>query len=183
MRTFLFFFSFMFYLSLSGQDSYRVSEIRAGNFEIVNGKVIFEKVYESPMSMDILEKNLKKLNDLNSGMQVKSLRKDGMNGVMIRYQLDWTAAGFKKRKIATFLRFPVNANFVVTRDGNNYQVRVADIWFTNTVNPGSQQHLSLESIVVMRQGLRFTRDKELLRSLSILDENFELMFQGKPNTF
>jgi hypothetical protein len=183
MKNLFFIFCLFAAFTLSGQSSYRVSEIKAGNFVLHSGKLYFEKEYQNPISMELLEKNLKSHNDVAGGMQVKSVRSNGMNGVMIRYQLDWTSAGFKKRKIATFLRLPVNSNFEVTREGNTYRVRITDLWFNNTVAPGSQQHLSIESMMVTKQGLSITRKKKPLRALSILDENFEQLFRGKPDTF
>jgi hypothetical protein len=102
---------------------------------------------------------------------------------MIRYQLDWTTAGYKNRKIPDFLKFPLNANFEVVKDGMNYRVRVTDIWLTDIKKPGRQQHLRLEDMVVTKKGLAFTKDKKAMRALSILDENLEELFRGKPASF
>lgn len=160
------------------QKGYRISDLSAGNFVFQNGKVHFDKTYQNTISMAFLEQKLKSLNDPTSGMQVKSQRDDGLNGVMIRYQLDWTTAGFRNRKIPKFLRYPINANFEVVRDNMSYRVRVTDIWFTNQQSPGSQQHLALENMVVKPNRLGFSKNKRAMRALYILDMNLEEMFSG-----
>lgn len=160
------------------QKGYRISDLSAGNFVFQNRKVHFEKTYPNTISMVVLEQKLKSLNDPTSGMQVKSQRDDGLNGVMIRYQLDWTTAGFRNWKIPKFLRYPINANFEVVRDNMSYRVRVTEIWFTNLKNPGSQQHLAIENMVVKPNRLGFSKKKKAMRALYILDMNLEEMFSG-----
>jgi hypothetical protein len=160
------------------QKGYRISDLSAGNFVFQNRKVHFGKTYPNSISMAFLEQKLKSLNDPTSGMQVKSQSDDGLNGVMIRYQLDWTTAGFRNWKIPKFLRHPINANFEVVRDNMSYRVRVTDIWFTNLQNPGSQQHLAIENMVVKPNKLGFTKKKKVMRALYILDMNLEEMFSG-----
>lgn len=163
---------------LLGQKGYRVSDLIAGNFVFQNRKVHFDKTYPNTISMTFLEQKLKSYNDPTSGMQVKSIQEDGMKGVMIRYQLDWTTAGFRNWKIPKILRYPINANFEVVRDNMSYRVRVTDIWFTNLQNPGSQQHLTLEDMVVKPNRLGFTKKKRAMRVLYVLDMNLEEMFSG-----
>lgn len=160
------------------QKGYRVSDLSAGNFVFQNRKVHFDKTYPNTISMAFLEQKLKSYNDPLSGMQVKTMQDDGMKGVMIRYQLDWTTAGFRNWKIPKILRYPINANFEVVRDNMSYRVRVTDIWFTNTQNPGSQQHLTLENMVVKPNRLGFTKKKRAMRVLYVLDMNLEEMFSG-----
>jgi hypothetical protein len=160
------------------QKGYRISDLSAGNFVFQNRKVHFDKTYPNTISMAFLEQKLKSLNDPTSGMQVKTQRDDGMNGVMIRYQLDWTTAGYRNWKIPKFLRYPINANFEVVRDNMSYRVRVTDIWFTNLQNPGSQQHIALEDMVVKANRLGFSKKKRAMRALYILDMNLEEMFSG-----
>lgn len=160
------------------QKGYRISDLSVGNFVFQNRKVHFEKTYPSTISMAVLEQKLKSLNDPTSGMQVKSQRDDGLNGVMIRYQLDWTNAGFRNWKIPKFLRYPINANFEVVRDNTSYRVRVTDIWFTNLQKPASQQHLAIENMVVKPNKLGFSKKKKAMRALYILDMNMEEMFSG-----
>lgn len=170
-------------LQLYGQPAYRKSDLSAGSFKLQNGKVHFEKIYQSPMSMEYLSEKLHSMNNPSSGLQVKKSTKDGMNGVIIKYQLDWTTTGFKKKRIPDFLKLPINANFEVVKDGLNYRVRITDVWFTNLAKPVSQQHLTLEQMVVTKKGLAFTRDKKVMRALSILDENLAEVFRGKPSSF
>ncbi len=170
-------------LSIFAQGAYRLNDLNAGNFRLQNGKVHFDKAYNYPASMPALEKRLKSFNDPSAGMQVKDIYDTGMKGVMIRYQLDWTSAGFKNRKIPKFLRFPVNANFEVIKENNSYRVRVTDIWFTNMVSPGSNQHLTLESMTMKKQGMAFTKKKKTMRALNILDDNLAHMFMLNPPGF
>jgi len=165
------------------QSNYCLSDLKAGNFNLQNRQLVFEKEYNNPMAMTILEKKIKSLNSVNSGMQVKSLTDHGLNGVMIRYPLDWTAPGFKSRKISKFLKLPVNAIFEVKSEENSYKVRITGIWFSNTINPGSEQHLALENMVLIKNGFAISKKKKTLRALSILDENLEQMFRGKPNSW
>lgn len=160
------------------QKGYRTSDLSAGNFVFQNRKVHFDKTYPNSISVAFLEQKLKSMNDPTSGMQVKSQRDDGLNGVMIRYQLDWTTSGFRNWKIPKFLRYPINANFEVTRENMSYRVRVTDIWFTNLQDPGSQQHLAIENMVVKPNKLGFTKKKQAMRALYILDMNLEVMFSG-----
>jgi len=168
------------FLALYAQKGYRKSDLSAGNFVFQNRKVHFDKTYPNTISMAFLEQKLKSYNDPTSGMQVKTMQDDGMKGVMIRYQLDWTTAGFRNWKIPKLLRYPINANFEVVRDNMSYRVRVTDIWFTNIQNPGSQQHLTLENMVVKPNGLGFSKKKKAMRVLYVLDTNLEEMFSGNP---
>lgn len=177
------FLSLFICAQLNAQPAYRKSDLTAGHFKLQNAKVYFEKTYQSPMSMEYLSEKLHQMNSPSAGFQVKKSSVEGINGVMIRYQLDWTTAGYKNRKIPDFLKFPFNANFEVVKDGINYRVRVTDIWLTNIKKPGSQQHLRLEDVVVTKKGLAFTKDKKAMRALSILDENLEELFRGKPASF
>lgn len=170
-------------IQLSAQSNYRKSDLTAGNFKLQNSKVHFEKIYHSPMSMEYLKDKLHGMNAPSAGLQVKSSSADGLNGVIIRHQLDWTTAGFKNRKIPDFLKMPINATFEGVKDGINYRVRITDIWFTNITKPGSQKHMKLEDMVVSKKGLALTKDKKALRALAILDENLEELFQGKPASF
>jgi len=182
-RFILMFLTLFVMQSLFAQDIYRQNDLNAGNFRLQNGKVHFEKAFNYPASLPALEKRLKSFNDPSSGMQVKDINDTGMKGVMIRYQLDWTSAGFKNRKIPKFLRFPINANFEVIKDNNAYRVRVTNIWFTNMASPGSNQHLTLESMTLKKQGMAFTKKKKTMRALNILDENLENMFMLNPSGF
>ncbi len=159
---------------------YRQSDLRAGNFVFQNRKVHFEKLYRHNLSMTNLERHLKSLNDPSSGMQVKTIDEAGMNGVMIRYQLDWTTAGFRNWKIPTYLRYPINANFEVVKNNGNYRVRVTDIWFSNIAKRGGNQHLKLEDMVSKNLSIGFSKKKRAMRALSILDQNLEAMFSGIP---
>jgi hypothetical protein len=165
-------------IPFTAKERYRQSDLHAGNFYLQNRKIQFEKRLPPSVSMQMLEKQLKSFNDPTSGMQVKANRPDGMNGVMIRYQLDWTTSGFRSRKIPKFLKQPINATFEVKKDGGDYLVRVTNMWFNNAINPGSQQHITLESMTLIKNGFAFTRKKRTLRALSVLDENLDLMFSG-----
>jgi hypothetical protein len=166
--------------NLFAQKGYRQSHLKAGNFLVQNRKVHFDKTYPQTISMVFLEQKLKSLNDPTSGMQIKSQKESEMKGVMIRYQLDWTTAGFRNWRIARNLKYPVNANFEVVREHNYYRVRITDIWFTNLSKPGSQQHLTLEDMVLKKNNLGFRKNKRAMRALYTLDLNLEDMFSSNP---
>ncbi len=178
-RTLLLLLALLLIAPVYGQR-YRQSDLKAGNFVFQNRKVHFEKVYRHNLSMTNLERHLKSLNDPSSGMQVKIIDEAGMNGVMIRYQLDWTTAGFRNWKIPTYLRYPINANFEVVKNNGNYRVRVTDIWFSNMAKSGGNQHLTLENMVSKNLSIGFSKKKRAMRALSILDQNLEEMFSGIP---
>lgn len=178
MKKIAFLLIFFAAFQLNAKDKYRQSDLHAGNFYLQNRKLQFEIRLSASVSMQLLEKQLKSFNDPTSGMQVKSITSDGMNGVMIRYQLDWTTAGFRSRKIPKFLKQPINAVFEVKKEGNEFLVRVTNMWFNNTLNPGSQQHVTLESMTLIKNGFAIAKKKRTLRALSVLDENLDLIFSG-----
>lgn len=182
MKKLIFIVFLLFPLIFAAKEKYRQSDLHAGNFYLQNKKIQFEKRLPTTLSMQALEKRLKSFNDPSSGMQVKSLRPDGMNGTMIRYQLDWTTSGFRSRKIPKFLKQPVNATFEVKKEAGGYLVRITNIWFNNTINPGNQQHITLEDMTLRKNGFAFTRKKKVLRALSVMDENLSLMFSA-DNSF
>ncbi len=166
-------------LFLLAKERYRQSDLHAGNFYLENQKLHFKKRLPATASMQQIERQLKSFNDPTSGMQVKSITPDGMNGVMVRYQLDWTTSGFRSRKVPLFLKQPINATFEVKKEGGDYLVRVTNIWFNNTINPGNQQHLTLENMTLIRNGFAISKKKRILRALSILDENLSRMFTAE----
>lgn len=184
MKKLIFILAGLFVFTLiQAQTAFRKSDLIAGNFILQNGKVHFEKIYQSPMSMKNLSEKLESLSNTSTGLQVKKTSEEAINGVIIRHQIDWTASGSKNKKIPDFLKLPVNANFVVEKNGSNYRVRVTDIWFSNVTKPGSQQHLKLENMIVVKNGLALSKNKKAMRALMIFDESLQELFRGKPSSF
>lgn len=161
-------------------DQYRDSD--EGNFYLRNGKVFFQKTYNSGVSFAVLEEKLMSYNNPGAGFQVKKTGPEKMNGVLVNYNLNWNYKEMKTRKIADFLKNPVNATFEVEKSGGVYQVTVNNIWFKDIKNPSNRAHNTLESIVTGKGGVQFTKHKKTLEALEMIDENFQWIFQLQGST-
>lgn len=166
--------------ALSAQRAYSDSD--HGNFNLRNGKVFFQKVYNHPTGFVALEKKLISYNNPNGGFQVKKSTNGTLNGVMINYNLNWNYKEMKTRKIEDFLKNPANSTFEVVKAENGYQVTINNIWFTDIKNPKNKNHLTLESIVTGKKGVTFTKDKKIMEALQMIDENFQWIFQVEGST-
>ncbi len=152
------------------------------HFHIRNGKVFFQRTYNSPANFEALEKKLRSYNTPGGGFQIKSTENDVMNGVLLNYHLNWNYADKKTRKIADFLKNPVNATFEIKKDGSAYQVTVNNIWFLDVKKPSNKSHDTLENYVTDKSGLLFTKNKKNLEALDMIDENFQYIFNLKGST-
>lgn len=167
-------------LAQLNRDPYRDSD--EGNFYLRNTDVYFQKTYNSSVSFDALEQKLKSYNSPGGGFQVKKTNEEMMNGVIVNYNLNWNYKDLKSRKIADFLKNPVNATFEVEKNGNAYQVTVRNIWFTDVKKPSNKRHLTLESIVTGKGGVVFTKNKKDLEAMKMIDENFQWIFLMQGST-
>ncbi len=157
------------------RDPYRDSD--EGNFYLRNGKAYFQRTYNAGASFDVLVEKLKSYNTPNGGFQIKKVENDKLNGVLINYHLNWNYKQLKSKKIPAFLKYPANATYEIEKNGNAYQVTVSNIWFSGPVNSGSQHQLTLESMVIGKGGVVFTKNKKALLALQMIDENFQEMFK------
>jgi PBP1b-binding outer membrane lipoprotein LpoB len=153
-----------------------------GNFYLRNGKVYFQKTYNTQVDFTALEKKLISYNSPNSGFQIKRTSDNVQNGVMVNYNLNWNYKEKKTRKIEDFLKNPANGTFEVSKIDNAYQVIVNNIWFTDVKKPSNKNHVTLESIVTGKGGVIFTKDKKTMKALEMIDENFEWIFQMQGST-
>lgn len=148
-----------------------------GNFHLRNGKVFFQKTYNSTISFEAMEKKLTSYNTPGAGFQVKKTTDSELNGVLINYNLNWNYKEMKTRKIEDFLKNPVNATYEIKKDGSGYQVTVNNIWFMDTKNPKNNSHNTLESIVTGKDEVVFTKNKKAMEALEMIDDNFQWIFQ------
>jgi len=162
------------------RDPYNDSD--HGNFHLRNGKVFFQKTYNSSVSFEVLEKKLTSYNSPGAGFQVKKTTDNEMNGVLINYHLNWNYKEIKTRKIEDFLKNPVNGTFEVKKAGNAYQVTLNNIWFMDVDQPKNKSHNTLESIATGKNGVVFTKNKKTLEALEMIDENFQWIFQIDGST-
>lgn len=162
------------------RDPFRDSD--EGNFYLRSGKVFFQKTYNSSVNFNSLEEKLTSYNSPNGGFQIKKTNAKEMNGVLINYHLNWNYKEMKTRKIADFLKNPVNATFEITKNAGAYQVVVNNIWFMDVKQPKNKSHNTLESIVTGKNGYVFTKNKKTLEALDMIDENFQWIFQMQGNT-
>ena len=162
------------------RDPYQDSD--DGFFHIRNGKVFFQRTYNSPVNFESMEKKLRSYNIPEGGFKVKKTEENVMNGVLVNYHLNWNYTDKKTRKIADFLMNPVNATFEIRKDGSAYQVTVNNIWFLDTQKPSNKTHDTLESYVTDKSGLLFTKNKKKLAALKIIDENFQWIFKMQGST-
>ncbi len=162
------------------RDPYRDSD--EGNFFLRNTNVYFQKTYNSGVNFDALEQKLKSYNSPGGGFQIKRTGENTMNGVIVNYNLNWNYKDLKSRKIADFLKYPVNAAFEVEKNGNSYQVTVSNIWFMDVKKPSNKRHLTLESMVTGEDGVVFTKNKKDLEAMKMIDENFQWIFMMQGST-
>lgn len=170
----------LFAFSQFNNDPFRDSD--EGNFYLRNTKVYFQKTYNCAVDFENMEKKLTSYNSPNGGFQVKKKDAENLNGVIVNYNLNWNYKEMKTKKIADFLKNPVNATFEITKNGNAYQVIVNNIWFMDVKNPKNKSHNTLESIVTGKGGVVFTKNKKTLEALDMIDENFQWIFQIAGST-
>jgi hypothetical protein len=120
-----------------------------------------------------------KYNNPNGGFQVKKTSSETMNGVLINFHLDWNYNDLKTRKIAEFLKKPLNATFEVSKSGQSYQVTVNNIWFMDVKNPSNKRHETLEDFALGKGSYVFTKNKKTRQALEMMDENFQTIFYLK----
>ena len=156
-------------------DPYRDAD--AGNFFLRNGKVFFQRTYNSPLSFEELETKLRSYNTPAGGFQINKTGKNIMNGVLVNFHLNWNYTELKSRKISDYLKYPANATYEIEKNGNAYQVRVNNIWFSNPKGTKNQKHLTIENMVVDKNGILFTKKKRDLLALKMIDENFQEIFK------
>lgn len=161
-------------------DPYRDSD--DGKFHIRNGKVFFQRTFNSPINFDAMKEKLQSYNTPGAGFQINSTENEIMNGVLINYHLNWNYKEIKTRKIADFLKNPVNATFEIKKDGNAYQVTINNIWFMDVKNSSNKKHNTLEKYVTNKSGLLFTKNKKSLEALNMIDENFQWIFKLQGST-
>lgn len=176
MKNPIFILFILFVLPAKGQFYKSMQDPDIGNFSIRNGKVFFQKSYDSGVNFESLEESLMKYNNPTGGFQVKKTSPRTMNGVLINFNLDWNYEDVKARKIAEFLKNPVNATFEVSKSGQSYQVTVNNIWFTDVKNPTNKRHETLESIALGKDAYVFTKNKKTRAALKMMDENFQSIF-------
>ncbi len=162
------------------RDPFRDSD--EGNFYLRNTDVYFQKVYNSGVNFDALEQKLKSYNAPGGGFQVKRTDENTMNGVIVNYNLNWNYKDLKSRKIADFLKDPVNATFEVEKNGSSYQVTVSNIWFSDIEKPSNKRHVTLESMITGKDGVVFTKNKKDLEAMEMIDENFQWIFMMQGST-
>lgn len=166
----------VFFFPAQGQIFNAAQDPDVGNFSMRNGKVFFQKSYHSGVNFKSLEENLMKYNSPNSGFQVKKTGSETMNGVLINYNLDWNYTDVKARKVAEFLKKPVNATFEVSKSGRSYQVTISNIWFADVKNPSNKRHETIEDIALGKGAYVFTKNKKTRQALKMMDENFQSIF-------
>lgn len=182
MKSLLFFLFLLFSFSSYSQmfNPYRDSD--EGNFHIRNGKIFFQKTYNAGVSFESLEQKLTSYNNPNAGFQVKKTNAETMNGILVNYNLNWNYKEMKTRKIADFLKNPVNATFEISKNGGAYQVIVNNIWFKDAKNKRNKSRTTIEEIAMDKKGLLFTKNKKTLEALEMMDENFQWIFQMQGST-
>ena len=154
------------------------SPTRIGDFIVQNGKIYYMKEVGMPFSPENYAQMLLQKNTPNEAIKVNMNLKDGLKGTFTNYPLDWANAGFKLKKIESFLLMPFNATFEIEKQTQGYVLKVTNIWFNNM---DAKQNLTLEDIVLSKGGNVFSKEKQEVRSLSILNMNLNQVFMPKLN--
>ncbi|HBL74584.1 MAG: hypothetical protein A2W90_00310 [Bacteroidetes bacterium GWF2_42_66] len=149
------------------------SPTRIGDFIIQNGKIYYIKQVGMPFSPENYAGMLLKKNTPNEAIKVNMNVKEGLKGTFTNYPLDWASTGFKLRKIESFLLMPFNATFEIEKQTHGYVLKVTNIWFNDS---NEKRNLTLEDIVLSKGGNVFSKEKQEIRSLSILNMNLNEVF-------
>lgn len=154
-------------------------ENKQGNMYLRNGKVYFQKSFNSALTSGQVHNKLTDGNTPYGGIQVKQQNEEMINGVILNHQLSWDFDEFRKTKIPTAMKYPANATFEILRKGNVYEVTVHGIWFIDMNPKSKQKNITLESFVVKKGGLVFTKTKTVSELLYMIDHNFNRLFVNK----
>ena len=150
------------------------SPTRIGDFTIQNGKIYYIKEVGMPFSPEkYAEQLLSMKNTPNEAIKVNMTMKEGLKGTFTNYPLDWASSGFKLKKLEPFLLMPFNATFEIEKKTHGYILTVTNIWFNDSK---AKRNLTLEDIVGAKGGNVFSKEKQEVRSLSILNMNLNEVF-------
>lgn len=152
------------------------SPTRIGDFTIQNGKIYYIKNVGMPFSPEKYAEQLLTKNTPNEAIKVNMTMKEGLKGTFTNYPLDWASTGFKLKKLEEFLLLPFNATFVIEKQAHGYQLVVTNIWFNDS---NAKRNLTLEDIVAAKGGAVFSKEKQEVRSLSILNMNLDQVFMPR----
>lgn len=154
------------------------SPTRIGDFTIQNGKIYFIKEAGILFSSEKYAEQLLQENTPNEAIKVNISVKEGVKGTFTNYPLDWASTGFKFKKLEAFLMMPFNATFEIKKQTHGYVLKVTNIWFNDSK---AKRNLTLEDIVTAKGGNIFSKKKQEVRSLSILNMNLNEIFTPRMN--
>lgn len=151
------------------------SPTKIGDFVIQSGKIYYLKTIGVSYKPETYSAQLKKRDSANQSIKVNKTTDQGLKGTFVAFPLDWTSPGFKKKKIDGFLCMPFNATFEIKRQDQGYQLKVTNIWFNDNSKSSGKINLTLEDIVT-KGGITFSKNKNHVRALSILNMNLDEVF-------
>jgi len=151
------------------------NETQQGNMFLRNNKVYFQKQFNHPVSFSSAKEGMKSFNTPNGGFQVKLEDDNTLNGVMVNYHLNWMITDDKKFKVPPIYKKPMNASFEIEKNQGTYTVTVTNIWIA--APPKSKQtNVTLESLMIAKDGCCFLKSKQKLKVLELIDKNFSKIF-------
>lgn len=155
------------------------NETHQGDFFLSSGSIYFQKTYKQMISFTNMDKEIIRTNMPNGGLQVKFNDGDEIKGVIVNHQINWQKGGDRKMKVPDVLKRPLNANFQIKKEGTGYKVTVQDIWFSTDQSGRSQKNTELQAFFIQKNGLSFNRDKNTIRLIQYLSNQFTSVFTLK----
>lgn len=152
------------------------NETNQGDFYLTAGSVYFQKSYKQVLSFTNVDKDIIKNNAPNGGLQVKFNDGEIIKGVIINHQINWQKGGDRKMKVPDVMKLPINATFLIEREGSGYKVTVQDIWFSIDQSGRKQKNTELEPFFIQKNGLSFKKDKNTIRLIHHLSSQFSDLF-------
>lgn len=157
------------------------NETNQGDFYLKSGIVYFQKSYRQVLSLTNIDKDIIKNNAPNGGLQVKSNDGEIVKGVIVNHQINWQKGSDRKMKVPDIMKRPINASFQIEKDGSGYKVTIQDIWFSLDQSGGKQKNTALESFFIQKSGLSFNKDKNTIKIIYYLSQQFSELFMLEGN--
>ena len=155
----------------------KISPVKVGHMNLQTGKVFYQNDITSAFNFQKLAEKLKSKEQVYSVFNINSVTQTEIKGTITNFQLNIDEFGVKRKKLEGFLIRPLNAIFNIEAISGSYQVTVRSMWFSNLPGDKNLANKSLESLVSSKNGAIFLNDKKNLRSITVIDKNFDELFK------
>ncbi len=152
------------------------SPVKVGNINLQAGKVFYQNDFGGSMTLQQLAEKIKSKEQVFSVFNLNSVSAAEIKGTITNFQLNIDQYGVKRKKLAAFLIYPLNATFNIEKVEGQNKVTVSNIWFKNLPGDKNQGHRNLESMITSKNATIFLKKGKNLKSITVIEKNLEELF-------